>query len=96
MSNVEEIRANIIKSLNSKSFWDKCEIRVSPADGHCLIHSVVSSVNSQIGNEVYFEMSDILEAIQTETITHMDEYVEFLEADSKDMVWDYMENYVHH
>ena len=54
---------------------DKCEIRVSPADEHCLIHSVVSSVNSQIGNEVYFEMSDILEAIQTETITHMDEYV---------------------
>ena len=53
-------------------------------------------MNSQIGNEVYFEMSDILEAIQTDTITHMDEYVEFLEADSKDMVWDYMENYVHH
>ena len=67
---------------------------MSPADGHCLIHSVVSSVNPQIDNAVYFGVFDILEAIKTETITHMDEYVEFLEAESKDMVWGCMENYV--
>ena len=52
----------------------------SPGDGHCLLHSVVSSYESQLPHLPLLTIEDLKARIFIETVNHLNEYTSFLVA----------------
>ena len=50
------------------SFFDKYTVSKSPADGHCFLHSIIKSMQTQMGVNV--SITDLIKAIEDETMQH--------------------------
>ena len=55
--------------------WKYCEIHKSPADGHCLLHSVVSSLKYQFLHNVDLDTNYLLGVISNEIAQYPERYV---------------------
>ena len=56
--------AGVISMLSSGDFWKMYEINKSPGDGHCLLHSIISSLFYQLCMNV--TMSELIKGIINE------------------------------
>ena len=63
---------HVASLLENGVFWEKCEINRSPSDGHCLLHSILSSIAFQ--NGIVITLSELIQAIITETKLDSSEY----------------------
>ena len=61
----------LVDELHSKG-W---EIGKSPGDGHCLLHRLASSCNSQLPSFQKLSLGLIISSIRDEVEAHMDEYL---------------------
>lgn len=68
--------------VNDKSLWKACQVVKSPADGHCLLHSVISSMKTQLLPPIEMNICTLLYLIQNELFCHLQRYVDFM--DEKD------------
>ena len=58
--------------------WNDCSVVKSPADGHCLLHSVVSSMKSQLFPPLETNTSALLSPIKNEFKSHPERYIRFI------------------
>ena len=65
--------------MNDGSFCSLYEIQEAPSDGHCLLHAIVSSANSQLSDCVYYDIGYLIDVVRRETHTNINEYVQFYE-----------------
>ena len=77
-------------------FWDNYKISKCPADGHCFIHAVVMSYNSQENHSHTIDNENLLEQIKAESISNFDQYVGNYENKSVDGFVIDMNNYIYH
>ena len=59
-------------------FWKVFEIHKSPGDGHCVLHSIKSSLFSQTSTNV--TISDLIEGIINEVSNNSYDYIDFSES----------------
>ena len=86
MDLVSDINPGVIKSLiDSGMFWDYFEISLSPGDGHCLLHSIVSSMASQ--NQRDLTLSQLTNAIVNETTLNSTTYEQFINGSKNDLIY---------
>ena len=64
-------------------FWNEYEIHKSPGDGHCLLHSVISSLHFQ--SSVNLTISELIQGIIDETSTKSDFYKDFMKGSLYDL-----------
>ena len=69
--NVERIE----NALLNGSFWSYYEINKSPADGHCLLHSVICGMKLQLQMNTIYDLEDVIRLIRDETLLNIDMYV---------------------
>ena len=62
------------ETMDNKSLWKFCQVTKSSADGHCLLHSVVSSLKLQLRPRVELSSTQLLEIIYDEITSHLDKY----------------------
>ena len=68
---------NKVTSLIERpSFWDKYEVSRSPGDGHCLLHSIISSMYFQC--EVQLMPANLVQAVVDVPLLNKHEFVTFL------------------
>ena len=67
----------IVNRLNDGSIWIDYEICKSPGDGHCFIHSVVSSLNSLVDSGNIIQYKSLVNALRKEVIDNLKFYVSF-------------------
>ena len=60
---------------NLKPFWDTYRIKVSPSDGHCLLHSIISTLHSEYPQYKSYVIKDLLSDIVHEVISNMNIYL---------------------
>ena len=53
-------RTNVMTWINSDAFWNECEVKKSIADGHCILHSILTSLSNQ---NVPISMDEIIHKI---------------------------------
>ena len=71
---IEMIRS----SFKTGVIWNDCSVVKSPADGHCLLHSVVSSMKSQLFPPLETNTSALLSLIKNEFKSHPERYIRFI------------------
>ena len=83
--NLEKINLNKIdpiemirSSFANGVIWNDCSVVESPADGHCLLHSVVSSMKSQLFPSNEINTSSLLSLIKNEFNSHPERYIRFI------------------
>ena len=70
---------NLTKTcLNLDMFWNFCKILQSPSDGHCLLHSTISSVKSQLKPYNVLHTGYLLHLIKNEIWTNPKHYSCFI------------------
>ena len=75
-------------------FWNKYKIVKSPGDGHCFIHSIVKSHNSQHSEASPIDARGLFESITTETTRNSSLYMSFIENESENDQFEQMKQYV--
>lgn len=60
--------------------WDHCNIYESPTDGHCLLHSVISSLKLQLMPTIELTIKSLLDIISREISTYPERYLVFIEG----------------
>ena len=68
----------IRSSFKNGVIWNDCSVVKSPADGHCLLHSVVSSMKSQLFPPLETNTSALLSLIKNEFKSHPERYIRFI------------------
>ena len=81
---------HVASLLENGVFWEKCEINRSPGDGHCLLHSIISSIAFQNGTVI--TLTELIQAIMTETKLNSSEY-DFINGSSCNL-WSGLTTYV--
>ena len=69
-------------------FFDRYVISNSPANAHCLLHSIVKSVPNQVGVNV--SMVDLVKNIEAETVHNKDKYTVVYENRSYEIIFEEM------
>ena len=64
----------------------------SPGDGHCLLHSTISSLHLQLGQNLTLEA--LKAQIYTESINNMNEYINFIKDSSRSLFSTYLRQYL--
>ena len=77
------------------SFWMNHVIHKSPADGHCLIYSLVTGIES-MHPSWRISSQRILDALKQETISNMEMYIPFVDGASQESLINAMNAYVLH
>ena len=66
-----------------------------PGDGHCLMHAMTLSLNSQFHTEYpLYSVPILLDIIQHETCTNLHNYLQFIRENSCDILLEQMHNYI--
>ena len=81
---------DVTSLLENGIFWEKYKINRSPGDGHCLLHSIISSMAFQI--KTIITLSELIQAIISETISNSSEY-DFINGPSSNL-WSGLTAYV--
>ena len=58
-------------------FWKQAKQSVSPGDGHCLLHSIVHSMESQLQPPVKLTVKGLLDSMHLELIHNKEYYLPF-------------------
>lgn len=82
--------------LKNKTFSDYCSIRQSPGDGHCLLHSIIASMKSQLRPSVDVNVDYILRCVYDEISKNSDKYTPFLENQDCQALMKGFCNYAYH
>ena len=67
----------------------------SPGDGHCLLHSFVTSYNRQINGATNINLDTVIEMLSSEALQNAHEYIHFTESSETSFITDlivYIEN----
>ena len=80
-----------LKIQNFLSIAD-LDIVYSPSDGHCLLHSVVSSTNHQLKDN--FTIEALRSLLYTESVTNINQYIQFTTNPSRSLFSTYMRQYI--
>lgn len=72
---------NISKYLISRHL----QIKKSPGDGHCLLHSICSSWHSQLPSKIHVTIESLKSGVFIETVLHADQYKPFLQLHSSSL-----------
>ena len=85
----------VLESLIShkNDIWKYCEIHNSPADVHCLLHSVVSSLKYQFLHNVHIGTNYLLGVISNEISQYPEKYMCFIENNDANMFYEGFERY---
>lgn len=81
--------------LNNGDFWDVYTVKKSIPDGHCLLYSVVESLNSQIDHLESVTIDGLIRIVRDETAAHMEYYSQFMIDTSNDNLFEYMNLYIY-
>ena len=81
----------IRKGLRDGSFWLSYNIKRSPGDGHCFVHSVKSSLNSQLGVDITIDKLRVL--IRNETVSNINESLTVVDENSQNVLMKGLYNY---
>ena len=68
------------KSLDEISFWNNYHIIKCPADGHCFVHAIVESFNSDITGNNHINENMLLYLVQSHTEMNAHLYVSCFES----------------
>ena len=77
----DEIKSRIEFMLKNGTFWKHFKIEKSNGDGHCLLYSVIKSLNDQ--HKKYLDYDSLLDEIRLDTIMHLDDYKQFINSNSE-------------
>ena len=69
----------LINFCHKNDIWKYCKIHNSPADGHCLLHSIVSSLKYQFLRNVNIDTNYLLGVISNEISQYPEIYMCFIE-----------------
>ena len=83
---------DINNTINSQRFWSTYKISKSIGDGHCLIHSIISSMNSQHSTKL--DHSFIVRMIEHEAESNDSRYLPAIEGCSRDVLRQQMKAYL--
>ncbi len=64
----------LLSNILSDNNWS---IKKSPADSHCLLHSIISSTKSQLPGHPNISLQHLKDAITTEVSAHKSHYLAF-------------------
>ena len=80
--------------VSNGTFWLKYKVSNSPSDGHCLLYSLVTSVNDQLPSSYGTDIERIKVLMQDELQTNMKEYIPFTVCMSCDDLTNELYNYI--
>ena len=88
---------DIQNDLNSGVFWLNYNIVKSPGDGHCLIHSVLTSLNFGLSAESNSNVnaSGLFSKLTDETVKHVNRYVDFIDGNGSESLLCGLDEYIH-
>ena len=69
---------NIVEDLKTGKCWSMFKLIKSPGDGHCLMHSVVNSLN--VTNTNNANISLLLKQLTEETVDNAHRYIDFIDG----------------
>ena len=84
---------HFIEILNDKTFWSLYRFVKSPADGHCLIHSLVTVLES-LNHEIK-DCSTLLYNLRCECIYNYVMYLQYFDGDINEFLYE-MEQHINH
>ena len=58
--------------------FEFCKISESPPDGHCFLHSMVTSLKAQLRPIIIRDTNQLLDHIDTEVSRHFNQYMNFI------------------
>ena len=90
------IYETVNKSLCTNELWNICQVYNSPADGHCLLHSVVSSLKHQLVPNVDIDTNYLLNVISYEISQHPEGYLGFIKNNDRSVLFDGFRLYAKH
>ena len=73
-------KQRVLNEISTGIFWNQYKRLDSPRDGHCFIHTLVNSFNSQFPDKPCMFYNQLLEIIEEETLRNINMYSEFLET----------------
>ena len=88
--NHESHSLRLLDVINDPLFWNVFTVFRSPPDGHCFIHSVISSLKSQ-GQSI--NVDDLLQLIDFECFDNTHRYLPFMGENSSLLLFQAMHNY---
>ena len=85
-----------IKAYKYKG-WLNYNIVKSPGDGHCLIHSVLTSLNFGLSAESNSNVnaSGLFSKLTDETVKHVNRYVDFIDGNGSESLLCGLDEYIH-
>ena len=89
----EYVRA-LKDELDTGVFWSSYKVFESPADGHCLLHSVTKSFNAQHGGLNELSLKHLISMIKVETLQNESEYLPVIENMSIENLTNGLHNYI--
>ena len=72
-------------TINDHLHTNGWQIKTSPDDGHCLLHSVITSVKSQLPHYIGHTLQETIAAIESEVSSNFIEYVSLGFEDDSDL-----------
>jgi hypothetical protein len=79
---------SVKKTLLNGSFWKLAKIGQSPADGHCLLHSVITGLSEQLKPSLEITIATLLQLLLNELRNHVDWYLPFVENQSEKLLFE--------
>lgn len=75
-NDVSETICNALESsIALNNIWKHCEILLSPSDGHCFLHSIVSSIREQLSPGVHVDLLYLINAMKWEVSQNLEKYI---------------------
>ena len=85
---------NVLESIvNSGDIWSYCDITKSPADGHCILHSFITSIKNQFLNGAKLDVDYLLSAMKSELSVYADVYATNVENNDVGLLYEGFEMY---
>ena len=89
----ESLIETIKPALKDGTFWSLYDVTTSPADGHCLIHSLARCVNSQTVQ--FCDTMTLLRHLHFEIITNATYYLSYIKGGTCRHLFSGMEWYIY-
>ena len=79
---------------NTSHFFQSAGLVIapSPGDGHCLLHSIITSIKSQLSEDITLE--SLKNQLYTESVTNISRYLQFTVTGSRGLFSTYMRQYI--